>query len=108
MNHGNKHKLYDFPWHFNANMLTTSRPGFFFACSRTSSLLLALACLDSQQAFALGFFSTVHVLDAVQLELESSQSLHASGPRLCAIFLFFEQHDFSFLVAESSLGDLAT
>ncbi|MEI7460236.1 MAG: hypothetical protein WCK15_12565 [Pirellula sp.] len=107
MKRGNAHKLDDFPWHFNANMLTTSRPGFFFACFRTSSLLLALACLDSQQAFALGFFSTTQGFDAVKLESESSQSLHASAPRLSAIFFLFEQHDFSFFVAEGSLGDLA-
>jgi hypothetical protein len=107
MKRGNAHKLDDFPWHFIANMLTTSRPGFFFACFRTSSLLLALACLDSQQAFALVFFATVQVLDALKLELESSQSLHASAPRLSAIFLLFEQHDFSFFVAGCSLVDLA-
>ena len=107
MNQGNAHKLYDFPWHFIANMLTTSRPGFLSTFSRTSSLLLALACLDSQQGFAFGFFSTTQVLDALKLELESAQSSHASAPRLSAIFLLFEQHDFSFFVAGCSLVDLA-
>ncbi len=107
MKRGKPQKLYDFPWHFIANMLTTSRPGFFSTFSRTSSLLLALACLDSQQGFALVFFSTVQVLDALKLELESSQSLHASAPRLSAIFLLFEQHDFSFFAAGCSLVDLA-
>jgi len=109
MNQGNAHKLDDFPWHFIANMLTTSRPGFFFICSRTSSLLFALACLDSQQVFSVGFFTFSQVLDAVKLESESSelsQSLHAT-PRLSAIFLLFEQHDFSFFVAGCSLVDLA-
>jgi len=107
MNQGKTQKLNDFPWHFKANMLTTSRPAFFFTCCPTSSLLLALACFDSQQAFAVGFFSAVQVFEAVKLESESSQSLHASATRLSAIFLLFEQHDFSFLDAESSLGDLA-
>ena len=107
MNQGNAQKLYDFPWHFDASMLTTSRPGFFFTCSRTSSLLLALACLDSQQVFSVSFFSAVQVFEAVKLESESSQSLRASAPRFSAILLLFEQHDFLCLVAASSLGDLA-